>query len=63
MASLVESVVNFPVPKNTAAIKSFVHMTGYYGGFVPNFAAKATPLTRLLRKGAGRCPSRKRLTA
>ncbi|KAE8953830.1 hypothetical protein PR001_g32729, partial [Phytophthora rubi] len=28
MASLVESVVNFPVPKDAAAIKSFVHMVG-----------------------------------
>ncbi|KAE8951915.1 hypothetical protein PR002_g32825 [Phytophthora rubi] len=51
MASLVESVVNFPVPKDAAAIKSFVHMAGYYRRFVPNFAEKAAPLTRLLRKG------------
>ncbi|KAE9345958.1 hypothetical protein PF008_g8516 [Phytophthora fragariae] len=51
MASLVESVVNFPVPQNAAAIKSFVHMAGYYRRFVPNFAEKAAPLTRLLRKG------------
>ncbi|KAE9292058.1 hypothetical protein PR003_g24861, partial [Phytophthora rubi] len=51
MASLVESVVNFPVPKDAVAIKSFVHMAGYYRRFVPNFAEKAAPLTRLLRKG------------
>ncbi|KAE9178650.1 hypothetical protein PF002_g28021 [Phytophthora fragariae] len=51
MASLVESVVNFPVPKDAAAIKSFVHMAGYYRRFAPNFAENAAPLTRLLHKG------------
>ncbi|KAE9037565.1 hypothetical protein PR003_g6452 [Phytophthora rubi] len=66
MASLVESVVNFPVPKNTVDIKSFVHMVGYYRRFVPNFTEKAAPLTRLLRKewsGAERRPRRRRSNA
>ncbi|KAG6612288.1 Gag-pol fusion protein [Phytophthora cinnamomi] len=51
MSSLVQSVVDFPVPTNTKEIKRFVHMTGYYRRFVPEFASRASPMTKLLRKG------------
>ncbi|KAE8990705.1 hypothetical protein PR001_g21420 [Phytophthora rubi] len=51
MASLVDSVATFPTPTDTTAVKRFVHMAGYYRRFVSDFASKAAPLTRLLRKG------------
>ncbi|KAG6604545.1 Gag-pol fusion protein [Phytophthora cinnamomi] len=51
MLSLVQSVVDFPVPTNTKEIKRFVHMAGYYRRFVPELASRASPMTKLLRKG------------
>ncbi|KAE9071178.1 hypothetical protein PF010_g25977 [Phytophthora fragariae] len=51
MSSLVESVKNFPTPTDVTEVKRFVHMTGYYRRFVSDFAAKAAPITKLLRKG------------
>lgn len=32
-------------------VEHFVHVTGYYRRFVPEFASRAAPLTKLLRKG------------
>ncbi|GMF62726.1 unnamed protein product [Phytophthora fragariaefolia] len=49
--SLVDSIRSFPVPSDAAGVKRFVHMAGYYRRFIPQFASKAAPLTRLLRKG------------
>ncbi|KAE9305076.1 hypothetical protein PR003_g21593 [Phytophthora rubi] len=51
MSSLVESVKNFPTPTDVTEVKRFVHMAGYYRRFVSDFAAKAAPMTKLLRKG------------
>lgn len=51
MASLVESVKNFPTPTDAKEVKRFVHMAGYYRRFVPDFASHAAPLTKLLQKG------------
>ncbi|KAE9347608.1 hypothetical protein PF008_g7738 [Phytophthora fragariae] len=51
MSSLVESVTNFPTPTDVTEVKRFVHMAGYYRRFVSDFAAKAAPRTKLLRKG------------
>ncbi|KAE9290337.1 hypothetical protein PF008_g25635 [Phytophthora fragariae] len=51
MSSLVESVKNFPTPTDVTEVKRFVHMAGYYRRFVSDFAAKAAPITKLLRKG------------
>ncbi|OWZ17073.1 RNA-dependent DNA polymerase [Phytophthora megakarya] len=55
MESLVQSVREFPVPVDTKAVKRFVHMAGFYRRFVPDFASKAAPLTKLLRKDAAWC--------
>ncbi|POM77926.1 LOW QUALITY PROTEIN: Hypothetical protein PHPALM_4615 [Phytophthora palmivora] len=51
MRSLVQSVENFPEPTDVVAVKRFVHMARYYRRFVPKFASRAAPLTKLLRKG------------
>ncbi|KAE8976626.1 hypothetical protein PR001_g25365, partial [Phytophthora rubi] len=51
MPSLVHSVQEFPVPTDVTELKRFVHMAGYYRRFVPDFARKAAPMTKLLRKG------------
>ncbi|OWY99560.1 RNA-directed DNA polymerase [Phytophthora megakarya] len=51
MESLVRSVVEFPEPTDSAEVKRFVHMTGYYRRFAPDFASRASTMTKLLRKG------------
>lgn len=48
----VDSVLNFPVPKNTKDIKSFLGLAGYYRRFIPNFSSITQNLTRLLQKDA-----------
>ncbi|OWZ06249.1 Gag-pol fusion protein [Phytophthora megakarya] len=51
MESLVRSVVEFPMSTDSAEVKRFVHMAGYYRRFVPDFASRASVMTKLLRKG------------
>lgn len=46
----INCVENFPVPKNTKDIKSFLGLVGYYRKFIEGFAEIAKPLTKLLRK-------------
>lgn len=46
----VEAVENFPVPKNTKEVKSFLGLTGYYRRFIPSYAKISKPLTNLLKK-------------
>ncbi|KAJ9536301.1 hypothetical protein OSB04_un000510 [Centaurea solstitialis] len=47
----VESISNWPKPKNVSEVRSFLGLAGYYRRFVENFSKIALPLTRLLRKG------------
>jgi transposase InsO family protein len=46
----VNSVVNFPTPKNVKQIQSFLGLTGYYRRFVPHYSDISSPLTRLTKK-------------
>jgi hypothetical protein len=46
----ISSVVNFPVPKNTTDVKSFLGLSGYYRKFIDKFSAITKPLTELLKK-------------
>ncbi len=46
----VSAVKNFPQPKSVDNIRSFLWLAGYYRAFVKNFAALASPLTRMLKK-------------
>lgn len=46
----VESINEFPVPKNQQQIKSFLGCCNYYRRYIKNFAKRALPLTALLRK-------------
>ena len=41
-----------PRPETKKQVVSFLGMIGFYGKFVPNFAAKALPLTGLTKKGS-----------
>ena len=47
----VKAIKNFPIPKNTTDVKSFLELTGYYRKFIPQFSNIAKPLTELLKKG------------
>lgn len=48
--SKVDSILNFPQPKNQKDIKSFLGLAGYYRRFISNFAKVSKPLTKLLQK-------------
>lgn len=46
----VKAVQDFPRPKNTKQIKSFLGLAGYYRKFIKDFATISEPLVKLLRK-------------
>lgn len=46
----VNTVKNFPTPKNAKNITQFLGLAGYYRRFIPNFSKIAKPLTNLLKK-------------
>lgn len=50
--SKIQAVLNYPIPKSTKEIKSFLGLVGYYRKFIPNFAKIVAPLTKCLRKGS-----------
>jgi len=48
----VKAIEDFPIPKNSKEIKSFLGLCGYYRKFIPDFAKIAKPMTIFLKKGA-----------
>ena len=48
--SKTEAITNFPVPKNTKQVRSFLGLANFYSGFIENFAAIARPLHKLTSK-------------
>ena len=40
----IKAITNFPTPKNTTYIKSFLGLAGYYRKFIPQFSKTAKPL-------------------
>lgn len=48
----VESVVNFPVPRNTKEVHRFVCLASYFRRFIKNFLIIAKPLYDLVKKNA-----------
>ncbi len=46
----ITAVANFPQPKTIENVKSFFGLAGYYRPFIKSFAARASPLTKLLKK-------------
>lgn len=48
--SRVESILNFPEPKNVKQLQSFLGLCNFDRDFCENFATLSEPLTRLLRK-------------
>ena len=45
-----DAVKNFPIPKRTKDIQSFLGLAGYYRRFIEHFSQIAKPLTQLLKK-------------
>ena len=48
MASKVEAILSFPVPRSRRELRRFLGMAGYYCSFCKNFSAVAASLTDLL---------------
>ncbi|GBM72285.1 Transposon Ty3-G Gag-Pol polyprotein [Araneus ventricosus] len=46
----IKAVMNFPEPKCTKGIRSYLGLTGYFRKFIPHYSAIAKPLSDLLKK-------------
>ena len=51
MEDNVEKITEAPRPLTKTQVRSFLGLTGYYREFVPNYAAIASPLSDLTKKG------------
>ena len=49
----IETVKNFPTPRNLTDVRSFVALGSYYRKFVPKYSLLAEPLTRLTKLNVG----------
>lgn len=47
----IQAIKNFPIPRSTKEIKSFLGLLGYYRKFIKDFAKLTKPLTECLKKG------------
>ena len=50
--SKIQAILDMPAPRSAKELRSFLGLTGFYRKFVKDYAAIATPLTRLLCKDA-----------
>lgn len=48
----VNAVLNFPEPKTSKRLQSFLGLSGYFRKFIPNYSLTARPLSELLKKDA-----------
>ena len=48
----VQAVAEWPLPENIHQLRAFLGLVNYFSKFIDRHAAKARPLTELLRKGA-----------
>lgn len=48
----IQSILDWPLPKNVKGLKGFLGITGYYRRFVAKYSSFVAPLTQLLRKNA-----------
>lgn len=51
-ATNVESVINYPAPRNVKEIQRFIELASYFRRFIPGFSIIAKPLYDLLKKNA-----------
>ena len=49
-ARLLNSIKNYPIPKDVTAIKSFLGLSGFFRKFIAKFSQISEPLTMLTRK-------------
>jgi len=51
-ARKIESIKNFPTPKTTKQLKSFLGLARYYRKYVPQFSKIGAPFHKLLKRDA-----------
>lgn len=48
----VKALVEAPNPKTVKQVRQFLGLASYFRRYIPNFAARSTPITKLTKKGA-----------